>query len=404
MGLYPTRVLERAMKIQEVILRAVSGKILWMQAAEILGISDRSMRRWKARYEKYGYDGLFDRRQKRPSPKRVPLQTVETVLRLYREKYPDFNVKHFTDKLAEEHGIQLSYTWMKTALQTAGLVQRSRKRGPHRKRRPRRPLPGMLLHVDGSTHQWLGPGRGRQDLIVIFDDATSRVYYAWLVEQESTETVMTGLKAVVEQEGVFCALYVDRGSHFVTTPVAGGPPDREQKTQIGRALEQLGIELIPANSPQARGRCERLFGTWQGRLVAELRCRQITTVEQANRFLKSFWVDYHNRKFAVPAQQPGTAFVPYFGQDLDKIFSCQFERVVGNDNTVRFENLTLQVEAQTFRYSLARCRVVVCRHLDQTLSLYYGQHRLGRYAASGNALSGVRTSARSPGKKAAKIA
>jgi len=267
--------------------------------------------------------------------KAVPMETVEQVLRLFREQYYDFNVKHFTEKLAEQHAIELSYSWVKTALQRAGLVARQRKRGPHRKRRPRRPLPGMLLHVDGSPHAWLGKGRGRQDLIVIFDDATTQMYYARLVEQESTETVMAGLKAVVEQQGVFCSLYVDRASHFVITPVAGEPPDRERKTQIGRALEQLGIELIPAHSPQARGRCERLFGTWQKRLVPELRWRQIQTLDAANHFLASDWMAIHNRRFTVPAQQAGTAFLPSVGADLEKIFSLQHHRVVGNDNTVR---------------------------------------------------------------------
>jgi transposase len=397
MALYPMAAAERAMKVQEVILRAVSGKILWMQAAEILGISDRSMRRWKQRYEEEGYDGLFDRRRQRPSPKRVPLATVEKVLRLYREQYFDHNVRHFVQSLREEHGITLSYTWVKTALQTAGLVARSRKRGAHRKRRPRRPLPGMLLHVDASTHAWLGAGRGKQDLIVVFDDATSQVYYAQLVEQESTETVMAALKTVIEQQGVFCALYSDRGSHFAFTPLAGGEPDREQKTQIGRALEQLNIELILAYSPQARGRCERLFGTWQGRLVAELRRRQITTPEAANRFLERTWMGYHNRSFTVPAQQAGTAFVAYRGSDLDKIFSIQQERVVGNDNTVRFDNLLLQIESQTFRFSLARCRVLVCRHLDDSLSLFYRQHRLGRYDGQGRPLG--QSALSRPGRK-----
>jgi transposase len=329
MGLYPARTLERAMKVQEVILRAVSGKILWMQAAEILGISDRSMRRWKRRYEEHGYDGLFDRRRQRPSPKRVPLETVEKVLKLYRERYFDFNVKHFTEKIQEEHSLQLSYSWIKEALQTAGLVERSPKRGPHRQKRPRRPLPGMLLHVDGSTHAWFGPGRGQHDLILVFDDATSHMYYAQFEEQESSQTVMQALRAVVEQQGVFCSLYADRGSHFVYTPTAGGPPDRHQKTQIGRALEQLGIELIAAYSPQARGRCERLFGTWQGRLVQELRLRNITTREAGNRFLRDYWIRNHNRKFTVAAEQAGTAFVPYQGWELDKIFSHQEERVVG---------------------------------------------------------------------------
>ena len=381
------------MKIQEVILRAVSGQILWLHAAEIIGISDRSMRRWRRRYEEHGYDGLFDRRTQSPSPKRVPLKTVEKVLRLYREQYFDFNVKHFVEKVHEEHSIDLSYTWIKTALQTAGLVAKRRKRGRHRKRRPRRPLSGMMLHVDGSTHAWLG-GDEHQDLVAILDDATTEVYYAQLVEQESTATVMAGLKEVIEQKGMFCSLYSDRGSHFFYTPTAGGAPDRGRQTQIRRALQQLGIELIPANSPQARGRCERFFGTWQGRLPQELRLRQITTMEAANDFLRSHWIPYHNQNFTVVAQQSGTAFVPYPGSDLNKIFSHQEERVVGNDNTVTFGKLSLQIQPQTFRFSMARCRVLVCQHLDGTLSLYYGPHVLGRYNTQGEILSSIKSARR----------
>lgn len=385
MPLYPARAMERALKIQEVILRAVDGRILWSQAAEIIGISDRSMRRWRQRYEEYGYDGLYDRRLKRPSPKKVPLAVVEKVLRLYREKYFDFNVRHFVERLHEEHGVDLSYTWVKTALQTGGLVARSRKRGKHRKKRPRRSLPGMMLHVDGSTHAWLG-GSQRQDLIAILDDATSAVYYAQLVDQESTATVMAGLKEVIERKGVFCSLYSDRGSHFFHTPVAGGPPDRGRKTQIARALDELGIEAIPANSPQARGRCERFFGTWQGRLPQELRIRKITTMAAANEFLRRVWIPYHNRNFTVAAQQSGTAFVPYAGKELNKIFSHQEQRIVGNDNTVQMGGVSLQIEPQTFRFSMARCRVLVCWHLDETLTIYYGPHVLGRYQANGELL------------------
>lgn len=381
------------MKIQEVILRAVSGQILWIHAAEIIGISDRSMRRWRRRYEEYGYDGLFDRRTQKPSPKRVPLKTVERVLRLYREQYFDFNVKHFVEKVQQDHGIDLSYTWIKTALQMAGLVVKRRKRGRHHKRRPRRPLPGMMLHVDGSTHAWLG-GDEHQDLVAILDDATSEVYYAQLVEQESTATVMAGLKAVIEQKGIFCSLYSDRGSHFFYTPTAGGAPDPGHKTQIRRALNQLGIEMIPANSPQARGRCERFFETWQGRLPQELRLRRITTMEAANAFLCTEWIPYHNQTFAVQAAQSGTAFVPYAGSDLDKIFSHQEERVVANDNTVSFGKLSLQIQPQTFRFSMARCRVLVCQHLDGTLSLHYGPHLLGRYNAQGGSLSALKSARR----------
>lgn len=374
------------MKISEVITRAISGKINWIQAAEILGMSDRQLRRWRRNWDKYGYGGLFDRRTKRPSPKRVPMADVERVLKLYREKYFDLNVKHFVEKLHSQEQIELSYSWVKTALQNAGLVQRYRKRGPHRKKRPRRPLTGMMLHVDGSRHRWI-PGLDQyQDLIVIFDDATSEVYDVQLVEEESTVTVMAALKRVVESRGLFCSLYSDRGSHMAWTPKAGGLVDREHPTQIARALKELSIELILAYSPQARGRCERIFGTWQGRLPQELRLRGITTVEAANEFLRKEWITMHDASFSVEAEQTGTAFLPYTGTELEKIFSQQHDRVADNDNTVGYDNRCLQIPQQTFRFSLARCRVLVCQHLDSTISLHYGPHRLGHYDSQGQLL------------------
>jgi len=248
------------MKVQEVILRAMAKKITWWQAAEIIGISDRWMRRWRERYEEHGYDGLFDRRRGQPSPKRVPLAVVEQVLGLYRERYFDLKVRHFHEKLVAEQGMELSYTWVKAALPGAGLVKRGRKRGVHRKRRPRRPLPGMLLHIDGSQHRWFQDERW-YDLLVILDDATNQIYYAQLVEEESTRTVMAGLREVIERQGLFCALYSDRASHFWHTPKAGGKVEAERLTQVGRALRELGVQMIPAYSPQARGRSERNFGT-----------------------------------------------------------------------------------------------------------------------------------------------
>ena len=305
---YPEDAWERAMKIQEVILRALAEKITWWQAAEIIGISDQSLRRWRGRYEQQGDDGLFDRRRGKPSPRRVPVETVEEVLRLYQERYPDFNVRHFHEKLREEHGIELSYTWVKLALQGAGLVQKARKRGVHRKRRPRRPLPGMLLHLDGSSHRWFQDERW-YDLLEVLDDATSETYYAQLVEEESTRTVMAALREVIERQGLFCALYSDRASHFFETPKAGGPVDARRLTQVGRALHELGIQMIPAYSPQARGRSERRFGTWQGRLPPELRLAGIRTVEEANQFLRERYIPEINRKFAVPAGERGHAFV-----------------------------------------------------------------------------------------------
>src|SRR5215467_15641816 len=281
METYPRAAVERAMKVQEVILRAMAKKITWAQAGEIIGLCQRQMRRWKERYEAYGYDGLFDRRLGKPSPKRVPLAMVEEVLRLYQEQYGDFNVRHFHEKLREKHGLRFSYTWVKRALQMAGLVKKSRKRGVHRRRRARRPLPGMLLHLDGSSHAWFQDDR-RYDLLVILDDATSEIYYAQLVEEESTATVMTALRAVIEGKGAFCALYSDRASHFFHTPKAGQPVDRSRPTQVARALGELGIQMIPAYSPQARGRSERNFGTWQGRLPQELRLNGIRTLAAAN--------------------------------------------------------------------------------------------------------------------------
>jgi transposase len=377
---YPQSALERTMKMQEVILRAMAKRITWWQAAEILGISDRQMRRWHRRYEKFGYDGLWDRRRGRPSPQRVPLVQAERVLRLYRENYFDFNVRHFHEKLREEHGISLSYTWVKRALQGAGLVRKDRRRGVHRRRRPRRPLPGMLLHLDGSSHAWLGDGR-RYDLLVVLDDATSTIYYAQLVEEESTRTVLAALRAVVEKKGLFCALYSDRASHFFETPKAGAKIDPQRLTQVGRALHQLGIRMIPAYSPQARGRSERNFGTWQGRLPQELRLRSITTPEAANRFLREEYLAEFNRRFAVPAAQPGSAFLPLQGQDLERIFAVQHERVVNRDNTLEIGHRLLQIEQTPWRNTLAGCRVIVYEHLDGTLGVGYGPHCVGRFNA-----------------------
>jgi len=382
---YSRVAVERAMKIQEIILRAIAKKIMWLEAAQIIGISARQMRRWRERYEEYGYDGLFDRRRGKPSTKRVPLKTVEQVLGLYAEKYHDFNVVHFHEKLKEEHGIDLSYTWVKAALQGAGLVKKDRKRGVHRKRRARRPMVGMMLHIDGSKHQWFDDDRW-YDLIVIMDDANSEIYYAQLVEEESTATVMAGLRNVIENKGMFCSLYSDRASHFFVTPKAGEAVDKERLTQVGRALKELGIEMIPAYSPQARGRSERGFGTWQGRLPQELRLAGITTVEAANHFLNAKYVGEFNKKFSVKPAQPGTAFISARGRNLDLIFSIQHERVVGRDNTVSLANQCFQIERTKWRSSLAGCRVTLCELADGTVSISYGPHVVGCYNAQGAVL------------------
>src|SRR3954463_1354480 len=335
--------MERMMKVQDVLLKAMARKITWWAAAEIIGVTDRTMRRWRGRLERDGYSGLADRRKGNPSAKRIPLATVEKVLALYKETYYDLNIRHFHEKLWNEHAIRLSYTWVQKALQGAGLVAKRHKRGPHRRRRPRRPMVGMLLHIDGSKHQWFNDERW-YDLIVILDDATTEIYYAQLVEEESTRTVMAGLREVIETRGVFCALYSDRGSHFFVTPKAGEPVDKHRLTQVGRALKELGVQMIPAYSPQARGRSERSFGTWQGRLPQELRLAGISTLEEANRFLSGHYIDVFNRKFTVAAEQKATVFRRTSRSDLDWIFTVQTERVVAKDNTVAIGNRVWQIE------------------------------------------------------------
>jgi transposase len=382
--------MERMMKLQDVLLKAMAKRISWWAAAEIIGVTDRTMRRWRERLEKDGYAGLADRRKGRPSRRRVPLATVEEVLRLYREVYPDLNIRHFHEKLREEHGIRLSYTWVQKALQGAGLVARRRRRGPHRRRRPRRPLPGMLLHIDGSKHRWFNDDRW-YDLLVILDDATSQIYYAQLVEEESTRTVMAGLREVIETQGLFCALYSDRGSHFFVTLKAGEKVDKHRLTQVGRAMKELGVQMIPAYSPQARGRSERNFDTWQGRLPQELRLAGISTVEQANRFLRERYIAESNRKFAVAAAEKSTAFRRFWRTDLNWIFTVQTERVVAQDNTVAIGNRRWQLEKSRWRYRLAGCTVTIHEHLDGTVSMRYGPHVVGRFGASGAPLSGKTT-------------
>ena len=390
MAVYPGSARERAMKAEEVILRAVSKQITFWQAAKILRITPRHLRRLYARYRFQGFDGLYDRRRSRPSPKRVPFAVVEQILGLYRETYFDFSVRHFHEKLREKHGIELSYTCVKRALQGAGLVEKARQRGLHRRRRERRPMAGMLVHIDGSTHRWLG-GEQWHDLIVVLDDATSEVYYAQLVEQESTETVMTALREVVEQRGIFCSLYSDRASHFWLTPKEGEPVDRQRQTQVGRALRDLGIEMIPAYSPQARGRSERNFGTWQRRLPQELRLRGIGTREEANRFLRESYLAEWNRKFTVAAAQPESAFVPAGGKDLERIFSLQQERVVNRDNTVSVAGRVLQIDRVRWRGTLAGCHVIACEHRDGSVSVYYGPHLVGRFRSEAKSESAAKS-------------
>ena len=391
------------MKLQDVILKAMAKKINWIDAAEIAGMSVRNMQRKREAYQEDGYTGLFDQRRGKRSIHRVPMETAEKVLELYQTTYFDLSVRHFHEKLKAEHDIGLSYSWVKQALQGAGLVKKRRKRGPHRRRRERKPLAGMLLHIDGSKHRWFQDDR-YYDLIVILDDATSEIYYAQLVEEESTRTVMAALREVIETRGVFCSLYSDRGSHFFLTPKAGEPVDKTRLTQVGRAMRELNVEMIPAYSPQARGRSERNFGTWQNRLPQELRLAGISSIEEANQFLRERYIGEFNRLFAKAAREKGTAFRKCERKDLDQVFSIQTERTVAKDNTITIRDRHWQLDRTPFRRTLAECRVTICEHLDGTVSIRWGPHIVGRFDAEGRPLEEKPVKRRSGASEAKKTA
>ena len=301
----------RLMKFTEILDRTRSRTLSQSEAASVLGVSERTFRRWRDRFEADGVEGLYDRRLGRASARRVPVDTMMAILELFDTRYWDFTAKHFHEKLVEEHGFTRSYNWVRLTLQAHGRKRAAPRRGTHRRKRPRRALPGMLVHQDGSMHEWVA---GQWwDLIVTMDDATSEVYSAFFVEQEGTISTFTALAEVIVEKGLFCALYADRAGHYWHTPEAGGKVDKDRPTQVGRALAQLGTELIAAYSPEARGRSERMFGTLQKRLPQELRLRGITTMAAANRFLKEDYLARHNARFAVPAEAEGSAFVPFAG-------------------------------------------------------------------------------------------
>ena len=376
---------ERAMKMQEVIVRALSGALTWIQAAEILGMHPRTLRRWRIRYEKGAGHmlALYDRRRQ-PSRRKAPVGEVRRILALYRDHYRGFNVRHFMQLARRDHDVRLSYSFVKLALHEAGLVAKRRARGRHRRRREPRPRFGDLLHLDGSVHAWLAlrPAQ-RQTLIAVLDDATKRLLYAQLWPAETLPAVMTALAETLRAYGLPAALYTDRAGWAFHTPKAGGPVDRDRLTHFGRALVRLGIEHIGAYSPQARGRGERLNRTLQDRLVNELRRAGVTTVEAANGYLHECFIPDYNATFTRPPTDPTPAFVPLGDVDLDQLLCEEDERVVAPDNTVSFAALRLQLGKQRGRPSCAGLRVVVRRHLDGALTVWRGPACLGRYDAAG---------------------
>jgi hypothetical protein len=385
---YPCGAVERAMKVQEVILRALDGKLTWPQAADILGRSPRSIRRLRWQLEHYGYDGLFDRRRQRPSPKRAPVAEIQRLLALYRDRYQGFNVRHFHQLARREHGVRFCYAFVKKALQGAGLVAKHQPRGRHRRRREPRACFGELLHLDGSRHQWLAlvPEQWLT-MIVVVDDATKHVLYAELRDGgESVAAIMSALRAVLQRHGLPMALYTDRAHWAAHTPTAGGAVDRRHPTQVGRALARLGIEHILGYSPQARGRSERANQTLQGRLVNELRVAGITTVAAANRYLRDDFLPAFNAEFGRLPTDPASAFVPLGHVDLDQILCIEAERVVGRDNVVTAERVPLQLAKQPGRRTCAGLRVLIRRHLNGHHTVWYGGRCLGRYDRAGQPL------------------
>jgi transposase len=375
------------MRFEDLLDRQERGELSQADAAEVLGISERSFRRWRDRLRDEGPSGLADRRLGRPSDRRASVAEISRMLELYRGSYADFTVKHFHEQLVKRHNYKLGYTVTKVHLHRAGLVRPAPKRSAHRKKRPRRPMVGMMLHQDASQHTWLA---GRQDdLVVTLDDATSAIYSAFLVDEEGTASSLRGLREVIGRHGLFCALYTDRGSHYFYTPKAGEKVSRTRPTQVGRALAQLGIEHIAAYSPEARGRSERAFRTLQDRLPKELALAGITTVDAANRWLAESYIAQHNAAFAVEAEQEGSAFVPDRAGLWREILCVQEDRTVGNDNTVKWNRLSLQLPPSRLRPHFVKATVRVHQYPDGTIAVFLGPHRLADYDARGRIIETI---------------
>jgi len=371
----------RMRKFRDVLSRWEGGDLSMMEAGELLGMSERQFRRYRDRYEEEGLEGLVDRRLGKPSAKRVPSEAAQLMKELYEGPYRGWNVKHFHEHLVRDHGFRWSYTWTKTQLQTAGLATRAARRGAHRRKRERKPFEGMMLHQDGSRATWLS-GQPALDLIVTMDDATSTIYSAFLVGEEGTASTFRACLEVFAEQGLPSSLYTDRGSHYFYTPKAGGKVAKETPTQVGRALAHLGIEHIPAYSPEARGRSERMFGTLQERLPKELALAGITEIEAANRFIRQVYLPRHNARFARSAACEGTAFVAVDPALLAETLCIEEERIVARDNTVAFGNRRLQLPASQARAHYVKANVKVRQYPDGSLAVFHGPRRLARYGAT----------------------
>jgi transposase len=380
----------RMEKFRDVLSRWERKELSAQEAGEILGCSERQFRRYRQRYEEDGLAGLVDRRLGKASVKRVPVDKITWMLGQYRTRHMGWNVKHFHEHLQRQYGFAWGYTWTKTQLHAAGLVTRSARRGPHRRKRPRKPCIGMMLHQDASRFGWL-EGAPNLDLVVTMDDASGEIYSAFLVEEEGTVSTLRALLEVFTAKGLPSSLYTDRGSHYFLTPATGEAVDKKQLTQVGRALARLGIEHIPAYSPQARGRSERMFGTLQGRLPKELSLFGINDVEAANRYIREVYLPLHNDQFAVPPQIAESGFVAVDPASLVDILCIEQERVVARDNTVAYEGRKLQLPPSPARAHYVKANVKVHEYPDGTLAVFHGPRRLARYSALGHEIVQVPT-------------
>jgi transposase len=376
----------RMLKFRDVLNRWERRELSMMEAGELLGMSERQFRRYRERFEEDGEAGLIDRRLGKPSPKRIAAGELDRMLELYRTTYRGWNVKHFHEHGMRDHQFAWGYTWTKTQLHTAGLVERAKRRGAHRRKRERKPCEGMMLHQDGSQHVWL-EGQPPLDLIVTMDDATSTIYSAFLVEQEGTISSLCGLLEVFEARGLPCSIYSDRASHYFHTDKAGEAVDKAHPTQVGRALDRLGIEHIPAYSPEARGRSERMFATLQDRLVKELKHAGLRDIETTNRWIREVYLPRHNARFAKPAALPETAFVAADPELLRETLCIEEERVVSRDNTVAYEGMRLQLPESRVRAHYVKARVKVREYPDGTLAVLHGPRCLCRYDQDGRQIA-----------------
>jgi transposase len=378
-----TRLVQEVRKMQflDVLSIWTEGRLVQEDAARMLGICDRTFRRYIERYQEEGLEGLADKRLTQASTRKAPVDEVVALVGRYKAKYRGWNAKHFHSWYRREGG-ERSYTWVKSQLQQAKEITKAPRRGAHRRRRERAPMPGMMLHQDGSTHEWV-PGK-MWDLIDTMDDANSEHYSLFFTDQEGTASSMQGLKEVILAHGLPCSIYTDRGSHYWLTPKAGGKVDKSTPTQFGRAMHQLGIEMIPAYSPEARGRSERMFLTHQDRLVKELAAAGITTMVEANRYIDEVYRPAFNLEFMVPAAEQGNSFVPAALEQLEDILCEQHDRTVSRDNCVSFEGLTLQIPADQYRCNYVKTAVRVLRYPDGALALFHGPRKLASYNPDGS--------------------